>query len=152
MAELEEQAPSAGRRHIIERPRLTRLLDETSASVIMLVAPAGYGKTTLARQWLANHPHAWYGANSAPTDVAALGLGLINAGQSAGVEIGDHFREWLHTRRGSEDPKLAADLLADDSNSGPMAIGSRSTTTTACQRLPRPSFSAYERRGIYGFY
>jgi ATP/maltotriose-dependent transcriptional regulator MalT len=114
MAELEEQAPSAGRRHIIERPRLTRLLDETSASVIMLVAPAGYGKTTLARQWLANHPHAWYGANSAPTDVAALGLGLINAGQSAGVEIGDHFREWLHTRRGSEDPKLAADLLADD--------------------------------------
>ena len=42
-----------GRRHIIERPRLTRLLDETSARVIMLVAPAGYGKTTLARQWLA---------------------------------------------------------------------------------------------------
>ena len=49
----------AGRRHIIERPRLTRLLDATPARVVMLVAPAGYGKTTLARQWLADRPHVW---------------------------------------------------------------------------------------------
>ena len=55
---LELEIP-VGRRHIIERPRLTRLLVETSAQVIMLVAPAGYGKTTLARQWLATRPHAW---------------------------------------------------------------------------------------------
>ena len=32
---------------------MTRLLDESPARVKMLVAPAGYGKTTLARQWLA---------------------------------------------------------------------------------------------------
>jgi LuxR family transcriptional regulator, maltose regulon positive regulatory protein len=69
----------AGRRHIIERPRLTRLLDETSARVIMLVAPAGYGKTTLARQWLATRPHAWYQANRASSDVAALAVGLIES-------------------------------------------------------------------------
>ncbi len=36
-------------RHIIKRPRLTRLLDEAEARVLLLVAPAGYGKTTLAR-------------------------------------------------------------------------------------------------------
>ncbi|HSC92158.1 MAG TPA: hypothetical protein VLB86_10940, partial [Gaiellaceae bacterium] len=49
-----------GQRHIIERPRLTKLLDESNARVILLVAPAGYGKTTLARQWVASRPHAWY--------------------------------------------------------------------------------------------
>ncbi|HEY8765791.1 MAG TPA: LuxR C-terminal-related transcriptional regulator [Dehalococcoidia bacterium] len=69
----------AGRRHIIERPRLTRLLDETSARVIMLVAPAGYGKTTLARQWLATRPHAWYQASTASSDVAALALAVSEA-------------------------------------------------------------------------
>jgi DNA-binding CsgD family transcriptional regulator len=71
MVELEEQATGASR-HIIERPRLTRLLDETTARVIMLVAPAGYGKTTLARQWLAKGPHVWFEATTALADVAGL--------------------------------------------------------------------------------
>ena len=42
-----------GRRRIIKRPRLTRLLDDANARLILLIAPAGYGKTTLSRQWLA---------------------------------------------------------------------------------------------------
>jgi len=47
------QQSRAGSRHsrIIERPRLTTLLDGTAARTILLTAPAGYGKTTLARQW-----------------------------------------------------------------------------------------------------
>ena len=54
-----------GRRRIIKRPRLTRLLDEANARLVLLVAPAGYGKTTLARQWLAEgrRQHAWYTAD-----------------------------------------------------------------------------------------
>ncbi|HET7647958.1 MAG TPA: hypothetical protein VFK17_05260, partial [Gaiellaceae bacterium] len=32
-------------RRIIERPRLIKLLDETNAHTILLLAPAGYGKT-----------------------------------------------------------------------------------------------------------
>ena len=44
----QRQAPS----YIIKRPRLTKLLDESEARVILLVAPAGYGKTTLAREWV----------------------------------------------------------------------------------------------------
>ena len=41
-----------GERRIIERPRLIKLLDETEARTILLVAPAGYGKTILLRQWV----------------------------------------------------------------------------------------------------
>ena len=70
---------AAERRHIIDRPRLTRLLDQTRAPVIMLVAAAGYGKTTLARQWIEDKPHAWYNITSASSDVAALVLGLARA-------------------------------------------------------------------------
>ncbi|MER3411749.1 MAG: hypothetical protein C4305_05175, partial [Thermoleophilia bacterium] len=47
----------AGQSHLIERPRLTSLLDESQARIMMLVAPAGYGKTTLARQWLRSRRH-----------------------------------------------------------------------------------------------
>jgi ATP/maltotriose-dependent transcriptional regulator MalT len=79
MAEETQIEVPLGRRHIIERPRLTRLLDETSARVIMLVAPAGYGKTTLARQWLANRRFAWFAATSASGDVAALAAGIARA-------------------------------------------------------------------------
>jgi ATP/maltotriose-dependent transcriptional regulator MalT len=42
----------------------------------MLVAPAGYGKTILAQQWLKPQRHAWYRASPSSTDVAALALGL----------------------------------------------------------------------------
>jgi LuxR family transcriptional regulator, maltose regulon positive regulatory protein len=66
---------------IIERPRLIHLLDETTARIILLIAPAGYGKTTLARQWLADHRRrsTWYHAAKESDDVAALALGLADA-------------------------------------------------------------------------
>ena len=56
--------PQVRRRRIIERPRLTTLLDESQGRIKMLVAPAGYGKTTLARQWLEGKPAAWYTGDS----------------------------------------------------------------------------------------
>ena len=63
---------------IIKRPRLTKLLDESGARIILLVAPAGYGKTTLAREWLSGRrePVAWYSASSASADVVALAIGI----------------------------------------------------------------------------
>ena len=68
--------PKTRRRRIIERPRLTRLLDESQGRIKMLVAPAGYGKTTLARQWLEGKRAVWYTATPASADVAALAAGL----------------------------------------------------------------------------
>ena len=63
------------RRRIIERPRLMRMLDDGQGRIRMLVAPAGYGKTTLARQWLEGKRAAWYTGTPASTDVAALAAG-----------------------------------------------------------------------------
>src|SRR5438132_11635759 len=88
-----------GRNHIIERPRLTRLLDETTARVIMLVAPAGYGKTTLARQWLATHAHVWYQGSAASSDVAALALGIADAAGTILPGVGERLRERSEERR-----------------------------------------------------
>jgi ATP/maltotriose-dependent transcriptional regulator MalT len=138
MGEEDELDIPAGRSHIIERPRLTRLLDETSARVIMLVAPAGYGKTTLARQWLSKRPHAWYQGGAASADLAALGLGI--AGAAANVtKVGHRFREWLPTRRGSEGANVAADFLADDLENWPadawLAIDDYQWLTTEAEEV-----------------
>jgi LuxR family transcriptional regulator, maltose regulon positive regulatory protein len=109
------QESSAGRRHIIERPRLTRLLDETSARVIMLVAPAGYGKTTLARQWLADQPHGWYQGSASSADVAALALGIAAAVESPLSDVSQRLREWLPTSREPEQEiEVIEQFLSED--------------------------------------
>jgi DNA-binding NarL/FixJ family response regulator len=79
----------AAQRHIIKRPRLTRLLDETTARIILLVAPAGYGKTTLAREWCEDRkgPTAWYQCTPASSDVAALAAGIAEAIHSSGRQV-----------------------------------------------------------------
>ena len=110
-----ESAGTVGRNHIIERPRLTRLLDETSARVIMLIAPAGYGKTTLARQWLATRKHAWYQAGAASSDIAALALGIAESATRICPGAGHRLREWLPTSGGPHDDVNAIiELLSSD--------------------------------------
>lgn len=65
---------------IIKRPRLTKLLDESEARIVLLVAPAGYGKTMLAREWLDGREGVvWYSGRPAMADVAALASGLVAA-------------------------------------------------------------------------
>src|SRR3954452_1515640 len=105
-----ESTVPVGRNHIIERPRLTRLLDETSARVILLVAPAGYGKTTLARQWMRTHPHAWVRLTPACIDVASLAatiaLALSKLSGSGSSAIAGRLRT-------SPNPADEVDALAD---------------------------------------
>jgi LuxR family maltose regulon positive regulatory protein len=108
---------AGARGRIIERPRLTRLLDDTKARVRMLVAPAGYGKTTLAREWLgqAGRRAAWYRGGPAAADVAGLALGIA---QAATVFLPDADHRIAERLRLSNDPlgeyELLADLLAED--------------------------------------
>jgi len=100
----------AARRHIIERPRLTRLLDQTQARVIALVAPAGYGKTTLAREWLASRQCAWYPASAASSDVAAFAVGIANAAAPLLPRASRRVSEWVER---CADPTARVQKLAD---------------------------------------
>jgi LuxR family maltose regulon positive regulatory protein len=110
-----ETAVEAARRYIIKRPRLTRLLDNANARALMLIAPAGFGKTTLAREWVADRPHIWYRGTTATADVAALLAGLSKAISEiipdAGVRAVNRMRA---TGTPEQDVDILADLFAED--------------------------------------
>jgi ATP/maltotriose-dependent transcriptional regulator MalT len=110
--------PRALQRHrIIERPRLFALLDESSARVRTLVAPAGYGKTTLAEQWVARDGRrtAWFKARRASTDVAALALGIARVLTILVPDCDVRIREHLRAVPSSADnSELLAEILGED--------------------------------------
>ena len=85
------------RHRLVERPRLFALLDDSKARVRMLVAPAGYGKTTLAEQWVGQEGRrsAWFTARRSSTDVAALALGIARASTELVPECDARLREHL---------------------------------------------------------
>src|SRR6266498_5227503 len=106
---------SRAQSHIIERPRLTKLLDETDARIIALVAPAGYGKTTLAKQWLNGTPASWYGATRASADVAALAVGIAHATAPLIPNAGERLKRRLSASQAPEmTPDGLAEMLAHD--------------------------------------
>jgi DNA-binding CsgD family transcriptional regulator len=114
MSESKQIVASRGRQHIIKRPRLTRLLDETTARIIMLVAPAGYGKTTLARQWLAEpgRRYLWYRATAASADVAGLAAQLSRLLSAVTPDIGSRIMEHLRAvERTGLDERALTELL-----------------------------------------
>ncbi len=83
-------------RGIIERPRLTKMLDECEARVILLLAPAGYGKTTLARQWVRTLSGAiWVSATPAHRDVVTLSEDLAAGIDALGGNASKFIREYL---------------------------------------------------------
>jgi LuxR family maltose regulon positive regulatory protein len=107
----------ARRRRIIRRPRLTTLLDESPARIKLLVAPAGYGKTTLAQEWLAapERRGVWYRGGPASADVAALAAGISQAASGIVPDAGSRMRQRFHAGRPAEqDVEVLASLFADD--------------------------------------
>jgi DNA-binding CsgD family transcriptional regulator len=110
-----ETAVEAARRYIIKRPRLTRLLDNANARALMLVAPAGFGKTTLAREWVADRPHVWYRGTTATADVAALIAGLSTATSEVIPGVGARAVARMRaTGTPEQDVDILADLFAED--------------------------------------
>ena len=108
-------ASVVSRRRIIKRPRLTNVLDESGARIILLVAPAGYGKTTLAHEWLEDKRAAWYRGSPASADVAALAVGIATAAAEILPGAGDRMRQRLRaSNRPEDDAGLLAEMLAED--------------------------------------
>jgi LuxR family maltose regulon positive regulatory protein len=93
------------------------LLDETQSRYIVLVAPAGYGKTTLARQWFSGQERkaVWFRASPASTDVAALALGLAHEAEKVLEGAGTRLQEHLRTSHSPNSEVIRiADILVDD--------------------------------------
>ena len=104
-------------RRIIERPRLTRILDASKAQIRMLIAPAGYGKTTLAEQWTSagGRRAAWYPCRSSSADVAVLSIGLAQAGSELLPGCDRRLRERVRaTRNPPGEVDVLAEILAED--------------------------------------
>jgi LuxR family maltose regulon positive regulatory protein len=105
-----DKSPPPLFRHHVRRPRLTQLLDESGAQAIVLTAPAGYGKTTLAAEWLQRKSRvAWFRPVSASADVAAFSIGLCDAARGI-ISAGERLRQRL---RVAEPPERAARQLAE---------------------------------------
>jgi LuxR family maltose regulon positive regulatory protein len=100
---------------ILERPRLTRAIRDARARVVLLRAPAGFGKTTLAKQWLAETGERvlWFRATDAAQDVAALATALAHMLEDVLPESGAAIRRELAAiERPAEHPlEIAAALV-----------------------------------------
>ena len=66
-------------RRIVRRSRLLEALDGAEERTALLIAPAGYGKTTLARQWLERAGGAWVTVSLASGDIPVLARDLAAA-------------------------------------------------------------------------
>ena len=87
------------RRDLVPRPRLSERLDRGSGSKLMLVsAPAGFGKTTLLTEWLAAGPAApaderlaaWLSLDRGDNDLASFWTYVIAALRTAAPEVGEN--------------------------------------------------------------
>ena len=105
-------------RGIIDRPRLTKMLDECEARVILLLAPAGYGKTTLARQWVKTLSGAiWVSATPAHRDVVTLSEDLAAGIDALGGNASKFIREYLSAQSNPQrSARGVARALADQIN------------------------------------
>jgi len=118
---VDQEVPPA-QRHIIKRPRLYRLLDEANARIVLLCAPAGYGKTTLARQWTAlrGRQAFWYRANAAAADPVALALGVVGSLAEVYPIAQRRLTEYLlGTAAPDEAPDVLAEIIAENAEPWP---------------------------------
>ncbi len=97
------RAPAA---QLLERPRLLELLDQwADVPVILVVAPAGSGKTSLAASWLARGTGnvAWLALESADSDVTTFWAGVVAALDRSMPGRGKEARRRLKRPHGGAD-------------------------------------------------
>ncbi len=115
------KAPAPTRR-IIRRPRLLRLLDEADAPLLLLVAPAGFGKTTLVRQWISDGKRRafWLDLTSAAADVAVLATSIARLIGDLLPGAADLLADRVRAAGETEiDPSVLAETLTENGQPWP---------------------------------
>lgn len=80
-------APPALVAPLIHRPRLEQRLDDSlSRRLTLVVADAGFGKSTLLASWAAGQPVAWYSVTTVDAEVGVFAAGVV---ESIGVLVPD---------------------------------------------------------------
>src|ERR1017187_1362361 len=106
------------RRGLVPRPRLSERLDRGTASKLVLVsAPAGFGKTTLVTEWLAAGPAApagerlvaWLSLDRADNDPASFWTYVIAALRTVASGVGESALTLLQA---SQPPRIETVLTA----------------------------------------
>ena len=110
------------RRGLVPRPRLSERLDRGTASKLMLVsAPAGFGKTTLLTQWLAAGPAgpagerlaAWLSLDRGDNDPASFWTYVIAALRTVASGVGEGALALLQAPRSPPIETVLTALLND---------------------------------------
>jgi LuxR family maltose regulon positive regulatory protein len=110
------------RRGLVPRSRLSGRLDRGAASKLMLVsAPAGFGKTTLLTEWLAAGPAApaderaaaWLSLDRADNDPVSFWTYVIAALRTVAAGVGENALALLHAPQPPPIETVLTELLND---------------------------------------
>ena len=104
------------RAQLVPRPHLIERLQRAStASLIFISAPAGFGKTTLLTQWLAHSdtPVAWLSLEPQDNDSVRFLTYLIAALQTVDAHVGTSALELLRSAQPTP-PETVVTLLTND--------------------------------------
>jgi LuxR family transcriptional regulator, maltose regulon positive regulatory protein len=106
------------RRELVPRPRLTKLLrlDERSMPrLVVVAAPAGFGKTTLMSQWIADTDCrvAWLSLDPDDSDLRRFLTHLVAALQAQAKQVGAQASALLDTDRALPTQSILVSLIND---------------------------------------
>jgi LuxR family transcriptional regulator, maltose regulon positive regulatory protein len=104
------------RPEVVSRPRLLERLNEgLHRKLILISAPAGFGKTTLVSQWVARcqRPTAWLSLDEGENDPARFLTYLIAALQTIAAPIGEEVLSALHSPQPPPPEAILTTLLND---------------------------------------
>jgi LuxR family maltose regulon positive regulatory protein len=110
---------------LLRRQRLLDfLLAQADKRLLLLSAPAGYGKTTLLVDFAeaAAAPVAWFSADEDDRDLRSFAEYLLAAIRQTFPTAGQATHGLLQTNRGNPDPAILAERLAADLSALPDAL------------------------------
>jgi LuxR family maltose regulon positive regulatory protein len=90
--------PARPRGRVVSRPRLLEQLDQGLAGRLILIsAPAGFGKTTVLSEWIADRGLrvAWVSLDESDNDPVRFGCYIIAALQTVAPQVGEVAHDWL---------------------------------------------------------